>query len=398
MKSKILSAIAFAAILCSCLCRSSVMLSENTAPDQTLNDKVIVKETLTLIPTHTDSVSESEHSTSDIPADETISLLFSATEDSVIYLSASTENTAPADISPSEDTQLTEPISGSAEASSPETNIPETTLRQTKAPETEAPETKAPETKAPETKAPETKAPETKAPETEAPTTSAPEFEMTQAPVIKDDSFGDLFLDALAYTGYDVKSQLSSGKLFKKYGSSTPSSVLSNIGYSIHLTGRETVSDSSSATGMAPDIALFERYGLCCASYVTYVYYNYLPNIAGINTSGIPCPSSCRSSVAYESAAEKWVKDGKAEKIDFTRNGGYITPAENIPTGALVVFKSTETGKTAHVALYAGYSNGKHFISHVGNSRGPEVISIDAMYRGSEPELVSGIYVPYFCR
>ena len=59
------------------------------------------------------------------------------------------------------------------------------------------------------------------------------------------------------------------------FGSSTPASVLYDISYELSLTGKETVSDSSTATGKAPDISAFEQYGLCCASFATY----YLPSI-----------------------------------------------------------------------------------------------------------------------
>ena len=37
------------------------------------------------------------------------------------------------------------------------------------------------------------------------------------------------------------------------------------------------LADSSTPTGKAPDIARYEQYGLCCASFVTYYLCNYLP-------------------------------------------------------------------------------------------------------------------------
>ncbi len=385
MKIRILSIISFAIILLMGACPSSLGSADCvTSHMTTLNSFTSSKEADTV---SQDSTEESIHITA--PEDTAVSLLFSLTENDKTYLSAADINSVQTDASPSEDIQTTAPEETEAEA-----NIPETEPVKTTSPETKAPVTKAPVTTVPETKAPKTATVTTQAPVTDIVTDMQPE----QAPDVKDSIFGDRFLDALAYTGYDVKKQLDSGNLFKKYGSSTPRSVLSDISYSTRLNGLETVSDPTSATGKAPNIASFERSGLCCASYVTYVYYNYLPNIAGINTAGLPRPSSCRSSVAYENAAEAWVRSGKAEKIKFTQSKGYIKPEENIPNGSLIVFESTETGKTAHVALYAGYSNGKHFISHVGNSRGPEIISIDAMYRGDEPERVSGIYVPYFCK
>ena len=57
------------------------------------------------------------------------------------------------------------------------------------------------------------------------------------------------------------------------------------------------------STGLAPDIAGFESNGLCCASFVSYVYYNYLPNIAGIDTSSATRPYNLRTATAYLLAA-----------------------------------------------------------------------------------------------
>ena len=64
-------------------------------------------------------------------------------------------------------------------------------------------------------------------------------------------------LRALEYTGYDVQQQIKDGTLYQSgsYGSRTPSSVLSNISYGTSTSGKETVADSSTPTGKAPDIA-----------------------------------------------------------------------------------------------------------------------------------------------
>lgn len=53
------------------------------------------------------------------------------------------------------------------------------------------------------------------------------------------------YLDALEYTGYNVKSQKSDGTIFVKYGSQVSSSVRSDIGYDTGPSGLETISDSS---------------------------------------------------------------------------------------------------------------------------------------------------------
>lgn len=99
---------------------------------------------------------------------------------------------------------------------------------------------------------------------------------------IPSEMLDNVYLDALAYTGYDVQAQKNDGTIFKKYGSSLAGSkVLSGIGYDYSYTcsGLET-----NAAGQ-PDIAKFRNNGLCCASYVSYVYFNYLPNVKGFDVS-----------------------------------------------------------------------------------------------------------------
>lgn len=215
---------------------------------------------------------------------------------------------------------------------------------------------------------------------------------------IPSEMLNNSYLDALAYTGYNVQAQKNDGTIFVKTGGSVSASIRSNIGYSTSPSGLETVADSSTISGKAPDISKFESSGLCCASYVSYVYYNYLPNVAGIDTSNVPCPSNPRSASAYNTTANSWVENGKARRISFTQSadGSDFYPAEEIPIGSLIVFKHIPTGSVAHVAVYAGYYNGKHFVTHVGNERGPEINTIVGMSKGDYPEAVVQVVVPEF--
>lgn len=215
---------------------------------------------------------------------------------------------------------------------------------------------------------------------------------------IPSEMLNNKYLDALAYTGYDVDAQKSNGTIFVQYGGSVSSSIRSNIGYNTGPSGLETVTKSGTATGKAPAISTFESSGLCCASYVSYVYYNYLPNIAGVDTSTAPCPSNSRSASAYNTQANSWVSEGKARRIGFTQSsdGSSFSADEDIPIGSLIVFKHMETGVIAHVALYAGYYNGSHFVTHVGNDRGPEISTIENMSKGGYPEAVVQVVVPNF--
>lgn len=214
---------------------------------------------------------------------------------------------------------------------------------------------------------------------------------------IPDEMLDNVYLDALAYTGYQVQAQKNDGTIYKTYGSRA-SAYGSNISYGLTKYGTETVTKSGTATGLAPDIAQFESSGLCCASYVSYVYYNYLPNIAGIDTSDVAKPSNPRSASSYNTAANAWVNAGTARRISFTQssNGDNFNPSEEIPIGSLIVFKHIPTGDIAHVAIYAGYYNGIHFVTHVGNDRGPEFSTIVGMSKGDYPEAVVQVVAPQF--
>ena len=220
----------------------------------------------------------------------------------------------------------------------------------------------------------------------------------TPASDIPAEMLDNVYLDALAYTGYNVQAQKNDGTIMKKFGSSVSASIRSNIGYGTGPSGLETVSNSTTVSGKAPDIAKFEANGLCCASYVSYVYYNYMPNVAGIDTSGAPCPTNPRSASGYNTAANGWVSNGVARRISFTQNsdGSNFVPSEEIPIGSLIVFKHIPTGSVAHVAIYAGYYNGNHIVTHVGNDRGPEFSTIVGMSKGDYPEAVVQVVVPEF--
>ena len=203
----------------------------------------------------------------------------------------------------------------------------------------------------------------------------------------------NIYLDALTYTGYKTDAQKADGSIFKTYSGNAPALVRSGIGYGTGPSGLETVA-AGNKTGKAPDIARFKSGGLCCASYVSYVYYNYLPNIARMDVSKIPQPANPRSPISYNSAVENWVKSGGARRIAFTQGTNSFTPSEEIPIGSLIIFKHKTTGEIAHLALYAGYYAGKHFVTHVGNERGPEISTVEGMSKGSYPEVVTQVVVP----
>ena len=192
----------------------------------------------------------------------------------------------------------------------------------------------------------------------------------------------NIYLDALTYTGYKTEVQKADGSIFKTYSGNAPASVRSGIGYGTGPSGLETVA-ADNKTGKAPDIARFKANGLCCASYVSYVYYNYLPNIARMDVSKIPQPTNPRSPISYNSAVENWVKSGGARRIAFTQGTNSFTPSEEIPIGSLIIFKHKTTGEIAHLALYAGYYAGKHNLSRRQYVPRPyKLMAFNCNYRG----------------
>lgn len=214
---------------------------------------------------------------------------------------------------------------------------------------------------------------------------------------IPNEMLDNVFLDALAYTGFDVQAMKNNGTIYKTYGNQVPASIRSNISYDIGPSGLETVAGNT-VSGVAPNIAKYESSGLCCASYVSYVYFNYLPHVAGVDTSSTPCPSNPRLAAAYYEQGNNWVNAGTARKITFTTDsdGLNFTPSEEIPIGSLICYESISTGRISHVAIYAGYYDGKHFVTHVGNENGPTISIVDNSAKGNEPKKVALVVVPEF--
>lgn len=199
----------------------------------------------------------------------------------------------------------------------------------------------------------------------------------------------NVFMDSLIYTGYNMKKHRADGKMWvyilakykRGYG------WLSNITYAGGSTGYETKNGK-------PDIGFFERNGFVCASFATYVYFNYLPNVAGIDTSSLPRPADSKIADSWYKAVQKWVQKGYSRTIDFTAtrdpSTNYIkfSPKEEIPIGSIIIFRPYSSSRKvgSHVVVYAGYKNGNHWVYHVGTKNGPEMCAVERMLYGPEPQ------------
>lgn len=196
------------------------------------------------------------------------------------------------------------------------------------------------------------------------------------------------FLDALVYCGYNLQTHRNSGKMWQYVLCKDKPALgwLSKITYGGGCSGYETTADGK------PNIARFEQGGLVCASYATYVYFNYLPNVVGVDVSALDKPERSYDANSWYIAGQKWVEKGYSRYIDFTaRESGtrtVFTPNEPIPIGSLMLltdFKNRNNHCT-HICLYAGYKNGYHWVTHVGNENGPEFCAMERMSCGPDPQ------------
>lgn len=188
-------------------------------------------------------------------------------------------------------------------------------------------------------------------------------------------------IDSMEYVGYKVERQKKNGTILQDYASGprTPMKDRSGIRYGGTPSGMETVKDKSTATGRAPDLKKFRKYGMCCASYVSYYYLNYLPNIAGVDTGYIKkaikkTGMGSQTCNAWHAAAKALVKQGKATVVDKVSSGSSLAAADldKLEIGDLLTFSVPNQGVACgHVAVYAGTNNGEHFVAHVGSDEGP---------------------------
>lgn len=202
-------------------------------------------------------------------------------------------------------------------------------------------------------------------------------------------------LRALAYTGYNVDKQIADGTLYQygHYGSRIPTEILSGINYGTSTSGFETVADDSTVTGLAPNIARYQEYGLCCASFVTYYICNYLPNIEGVDTQFITDAIKAtgwnsQAVVTWQKALNELADDGKIEKIGTSTSN---VDRSKLTPGDIIIFGTSENSHT-HVAIYSGTYNGIDFIIHVGNDRGPEITRVDWMGQAGDKSSYPNAY------
>ena len=158
-----------------------------------------------------------------------------------------------------------------------------------------------------------------------------------------------------------------------------------------------------------------KKLGLCCASFVNYYLFNYLPNVAGIST-GIEWkthpdnpPKDLHvgmiraNSVTYTMEQSNWVGTYNTARV---KGKDYSYVEQDFKDGKLkynigdVIILSSTNYQYHHVGIYAGYYNGQHWIAHSTNTPkgvGVTLSPYDGYSRTSSTGVklyVTGIFTP----
>lgn len=183
----------------------------------------------------------------------------------------------------------------------------------------------------------------------------------------------NVYFQSLAYTGYDLDKYLTSYLALSGETSRFTQrdiGVLSGITYddACRLSGMETTPDG------LPDIAKFKEYGLVCASYVTYVYLNYLPNVAGVDTSKFAEVWKDKNTASAPELYETLCSMNSEDMIRRTKL------SEAVP-GDIVIFVDTE-GNPFHASIAAYYNEDEEdlYVIHCGGDEGPVFVNSSRVY------------------
>ena len=253
------------------------------------------------------------------------------------------------------------------------------------------------------------------------------------------------FLAALTYLGYPTQAIYNDNKLFSatwyssgNYGTHISQNYGAKKTFTINGTtyksptgisyGTAAVGYETTSAGL-PDVNYFKTQGsgksLVCAAFVSYVYFNYLPNVFGDdylppkNSSGallqqlhdysapenahnIAMPHFIQGSLyrlnykyvpAWEFAVARWASNNVATYIGYravqvTNTNQGLTKAQlnSLPVGSIMLFSNVDKNGNvidyaSHVAIYLGHTveNGvdRYWVCHCGNGRGPEIQTMD---------------------
>lgn len=231
---------------------------------------------------------------------------------------------------------------------------------------------------------------------------------------IPDYMLDSMILRALEFTGYDVQYLMEQKLLYHpdyiganleaNQSSLREEPILSGIQYNgsgkwggTTKTATTEKELAATVTGKVPDIPLHLENGMYCTSFVEYFYLAYLPNCEGVDVSAVKTMNSVAGSRFGDGTytyPDLWTemfegKDGLISQgvakhyeieLDSSKDQTeeYNAIWRKLTPGAIIRF-GDESSPYVHYAIYAGTYNNLHYVIHVGNDRGPEIILAEAM-------------------
>lgn len=221
-------------------------------------------------------------------------------------------------------------------------------------------------------------------------------------------------LRALEFIGYDVQFLKDQKLLFHPSytGASLEAAqyllredpILTEIDYSTQGSPGGSVKTAETdwekawtLTGRVPNVPTHIENGMSCTSFVEYFYFAYLPNCEGKDVSKIVSMYE----IAHNRVVNKtgtypdtWtemfegqgglISQGLADHYEIELDASQDqTEAYNkiwrqLNPGAVIRFGNASS-PYIHYAIYAGTYNNLHYVIHVGNNRGPEIVIAESI-------------------
>lgn len=182
---------------------------------------------------------------------------------------------------------------------------------------------------------------------------------------------GNHVIDGLAYLGYDFEGLIKDEKLFQIWTGDAIKPYLTDVFYKndCKASGKETVDAAAgdkTATGKVPKVDYFEQVGLNCGGFVTYYYFNYLVNVAGVDISKLSSQfSGAWDPAPWNTALKKMVSKGDATLEIDLENGQDSSDVpqsvwNRLEPGAILIFRQYPADENpaeydyAHICIFAG--------------------------------------------
>lgn len=167
---------------------------------------------------------------------------------------------------------------------------------------------------------------------------------------------------------------------------------------------------TSGISSLLPDYAEMKKQGICCAGLVNYYLFNYLPGVAGIDPGltwkshpdnskhDIHTSQILANSTSYTMHQSSWKKTYTTPLV-VGKDYSYV--AQDYAAGKLtyrvgdILTLSSSEYRYYHVAVYAGYYDGQHWIVHATDTpKGVGVTLTPSLPREGFSIYVTEIFTP----